>query len=204
MARNEHTASGQAGKTAIERVIEHHQLRTHEARSKVLQTQHLLARVPRQPRLRLQQEVLDYYHALKPLRDHPEVKDWWDEVELSEQWIADETVSQEVVQDVVGDIETGVRVTEHVEEDVEIEYHTGLDTIPEKLTETETDTTVSHGLSGPSRSTQTQRKVLGADILIDVASVLDDATIKLGFGPDGDTPVADPLDNMVDPKGGGE
>ena len=201
---SENAASGQAGKTAIERVIEHHQLRTHDARSTVLQTQHVLAHVPRKPRLRLQQEVLDYYHALKPLREHPEVEGWWDDVRLSDQWIKDKTVSQEVVQDVVGDIETGVQVTERLEEDVEIEYYEGLDTIPEKLTETETSVSVSHGLSGPSMSKQTKRRVLDADILIDVAGVLDDATIKLGFGPEGDTPVADPLDNMVDPKGGGE
>jgi hypothetical protein len=170
----------------------------------VLQAQHVLAGVPRKQRLRLQQEILDYYHALKPLREHPEVEDWWDDVRLSDRWIADRTVTEDVVQDVIGDINSGVQVAERVEEDVEIEYFTGLDTIPEKLTETETASTYSHGLSGPSQSTQTQRRVLDADILIDVAGVLDDATIKLGFGPEGDAPTADPLDNMVDPRGDGQ
>lgn len=181
------------GKTAIEQVIEHHQLRTHEARSRVLQTQHVLTNVPRDPRLRLQQEILDFYYALKPLRNRPDVEDWWGEVTLSENWVKDRTTTTKVT----GDMESGVQIEEVVEE----VYYEGLDEIPDALTRTETTTSRSHGLSGPSQSKKTQRKVLGAEILIDLATTLDDAAMKLGFGPEGDAPEADPVENVVDPRG---
>lgn len=201
MATNEQEDSGGGGKTAIERVIEHHQLRTHEARSRVLQTQHVLTAVPRKPRLRLQQELLDYYFALKPLRNRPEVEDWWDDVVLSENWIKDRTVTETTSQEVVGDIETGVNIVEETTEEVDLEYYRGLDLLPEKLTETTTSTEYSHGISGPENSQTKRRRVLDAEILIDIATTLDDAAIKLGFGPDGDAPEADPTENLVDPRG---
>lgn len=193
MARNRDEEEGKQGKTAIERVIEHHQLRTHEARSRVLQTQHVLTNVPRQPRLRLQQEILDYYYAMKPLRDRSEVEDWWDNVTLSENWVKGENI----VQNVTGDVQSGVKI----EEEVEQVYYEGLDEIPDQLTEVEVDTVYEHGLSGPSTTNKRQRKVLPADVLIDLATVLDDAAMKLGFGPEGEAPVADPMDNVVDPRG---
>lgn len=197
MAGSDDETGGNPGKSAVERIIEHHQLQIHEARSRVLQSSHVLAHVPREPRLRLQQAILDYYHALKPLRDRPEVEEWWSQVTLSENWVKDRTVETDVT--VGGDPINGVEVTE--EEREVVEYYEGLDVIPEEFTQTVTETVHEHGFSGPSTATKRTRKVMDAQTLIDVASTLDDAAVKLGFAPEGDTPETAPHDNRVDPRG---
>jgi hypothetical protein len=169
------TSGGAGPKTARQRIIEDAQLRCYEVRSEYQQASLLLSgQISRVEVYRLQQAVSDYYWALRPLRDEDPVRDWWDDVTLSEQWTYPVTKTEYEVR---GSRAVPVEVTE------EIPYE-GLETLREHLDQTETVTKTKTGMRGRRTEKVTRQKVLDAGILVDVSGVLDDAADRLGFSPE--------------------
>ncbi|WP_435360407.1 hypothetical protein [Haloarchaeobius sp. DFWS5] len=176
-------------KSVRERIIEHAQLQCYEARSELQQAQMLNhGTAPRQVRMKLQQAISDYYHALRPLRNRPEVgeNDWWETVELSDDWMYTETVPR---REVVGSIDEQLGIREWTE-DVEQSY-AGLDVIRDLERAVETTTVVKTGMRGRREDTVTRVKILDGDILVDIVGVLHEAAGRLGFQPDMTVPDAE-------------
>lgn len=173
---NQQDESGGGTKTVLERLIDARQLEMHDAREDVLQAQFLRGQVPRQLSLRLQNTIVQLYYALRPLRNHELADDWWDTVVLSEQWIKE--------------IEQRPRVSGDIDEPLSVEYeevavpYTGLDKLADLKDMVEEKTVVEGGMMGESERTVREQKVLDAPILLDISTVLDDATEKFDFGPD--------------------
>jgi len=171
-------------KSVRERLIEHAQLQTWEARSELQQAQMLQnGEAPRQKRMKLQQAISDYYHALRPLKDRPELKGnrddgWWNTVELSDHWTTVETK-------VTGDIQTGTQIAE---EEVPV---TGLDSIRDLERSYEEHTTTRNGLRGRRTETVRRKTVLSGDVLVDIIGTLDEAAGKVGFQPEMEIPDAE-------------
>jgi hypothetical protein len=155
----------------------------HEARADVLKAQQLAGTVGREYRLRLQQVIIGYYYNLRPLRDHSAVDGWWDEVVLSREWVKDENVEKSVE----GSPENGLEI---VEERVE-EYYRGLGTIETIPQMKEEWVEVESGMMGKKETKRVDQKVLDAQVLLDIASTLDDAADKLGFSAVDEQPVKD-------------
>jgi hypothetical protein len=167
--------SGGGPKTARQRIIEEAQLQCYDARSEYQQAALLLSgQVSREHVLRLQQAVADYYWALRPLRDEDPVRDWWNDVVLSEQWTRSVTVTEPRVQ--------GTTIVQ-AEETKEVPFE-GLETLRDHLDRTETVTTTKTGMRGRREETVTRKKVLDPEVLVDITGVLDDAADKLGFSPE--------------------
>jgi hypothetical protein len=179
-------------KSVREKLIEHAQLQTWEARSELQQAQMLQnGEAPRQVRMKLQQAISDYYHALKPLHNRPELEGerdegWWNTVVLSDEWT---TTQYREEQRVGGDVHTGPRIeTVTVEEEVPVE---GLDAIRDLERSYETETTTQNGLRGRRTETVRRKTVLPGDVLVDIIGVLDEAAGKVGFQPDMEIPEAE-------------
>jgi len=175
-----------------ERLIEHAQLQTWEARSELQQAQMLQnGEAPRQVRMKLQQAISDYYHALKPLHNRPELEGdrdngWWNTVTLSDDWT---TTQYREEQQVTGDVYSGPRI-ETVTVPVEVPVQ-GLDSIRDLERSYETDTKTQSGLRGRRTETVRRKTVLPGDVLIDIIGTLDEAAGKVGFQPDMGIPEAE-------------
>lgn len=170
------TDDDSGGKSVRQRIIEQAQIETHDARSTVIKTQLLAGGVPRDQLLSLQNAILQYYYALRPLREEDPVEGWWDDVQLSEAW----TDGTRIEREVVGDLQTGPRIqTQETPNHV-----TGLETLHDLAGDTETVRRVSTGLCGRREETEERQRVLDVRILLDVSLVLDDAADRLGFAPD--------------------
>lgn len=170
-------------KSVRSQLIEEAMVNCHDARADVLKAQQLEGQVTREYRLRLQQAIIEYYYALRPLREESPIEDWWNDVTLSKQWIKDEREEKEVV----GNIESGVVI----EENTVTEYYDGLDHIERLKDQRETRKSVKTGMMGRRETVETVQKVLDAPVLLDISSTLDDAATKLGFAPESRTPVED-------------
>lgn len=170
---------GRVGKSARQRIIEDAEIECHMARKELRQAQLVTdGGLPRRRIMKLQEAILNYYQALKPLREEEPLEGWWEDVELSEHWTAPTTETQKVA---AGNVYEGVRV---VEKEVEVEKPvTGLDTLQvleNAVTEDDVEVT-----DGRGRRTETKRSVtlLDPEILYDIAATLDDAVAKLGLKP---------------------
>lgn len=157
------------------RIIEDAMVNCHEARADVLKAQQLAGTVDREYRLRLQQAIIEYYYAMRPLREHNAIKDWWEDVVLSERWVKDRRTEQKVT----GSVVDGVSLEEETVE----EYYRGLDHIERLQDMRERRRTVDSGMMGKRESVEEVQKVLETAVLIDIAGTLDDAAAKLGFEP---------------------
>lgn len=191
--------SGSGGKTVRQRLIEEAQLRCHEARSNVMQAKLLTSKVPREAALRLQQALVDYYAALRPLRDEEIVADWWEDVTLSENWIKDVRVETEPV--VTGDYIGREPVSVKAKKKRVVEHYEGLDTLERLDSMTEEKTVEKTGMRGKRTETITRLKVLDPGILQDISYVLDDAADKLGFGPEVESEMPRDETDLEDLKG---
>lgn len=168
--------------TVRQQLIEHTQLQCHQARSTVQQAKLLDGSVPRNLALRLQQRIVDYYYALKPLRNEAPVDDWWDSVQLSENWIKDVRTERQPV--VTGDYQGRQPVGVQYEQTKVVDYYEGLDQLERLDSMTETKTVTKSTLRGVREETTTRQKALDPAILIDITATLDDAATRLGFSPD--------------------
>jgi hypothetical protein len=197
--RNSSDDSSSGGKTIRQRLIEEAQLRCHEARSNVLQAKLLANKVPRESALRFQQTLVDYYAALRPLRDEEIVADWWDDVTLSEHWIKDVRVETEPV--VTGDYLGTEQVSVQQQKERVVEHYEGLDTIEKLDSMTEEKTVSKKGMRGRRTETVSRLKVLDIEILKDISFTLDDAADKLGFGPEVESEMPRDETDLEDLKG---
>ncbi|RDZ39432.1 hypothetical protein C5B91_20185 [Haloferax sp. Atlit-10N] len=162
-----------------EKLIEDAQVEVHEARSKVTRVRLMYDHVPRAWRQELQEAIIAYYYALRPLRTEGIIEEWWGSVELSSEW----------TREVVTDTETVVRETENggfAEETVdvtEVKPYRGLQILEELETATVSETVEKSDMRGTRYESVSRQLVLDAPVLIDIAGVLDDAATKLGFSP---------------------
>lgn len=162
--------TSQSRAQARRKIIETAQLNCYEARSRCLRAKSRFGDVPRDHRLGFQDAILDYYWALKPLREADPVVNWWDNVELSGQWT------------VAGD----------GGDEAEPQAVTGLDSIDGLGDSAETTRYQKSTIRGRQTVEQTQQKILPFSVLKDISGVLDDAAGRLGFNPD--TPMPDETD----------
>ena len=167
-------------RTFRERLIEESQERVHRSREDVDKSRILLDSVPRDVRMRLQADCLSYYRALRPLRTEGVVNKWWQEVILSEDWIAETRVTEEPV--VRGSIDGASPRVETERRRVNIHYK-GLDVLDSLDEMTEHYRETIRDMRGVRVEEGERAKVLPAKVLIDVSEVLDDASKRLGFAP---------------------
>ncbi|WP_396614093.1 hypothetical protein ACH9L7_20330 (plasmid) [Haloferax sp. S1W] len=165
-------------KTMRERLIEKAQVDVHDARSKITRVRLRFDGVPREWRQELQEAVIAYYYALRPLRTEGIIKDWWSSVELSSEWTRTVVVDTETVLEETegGLVEKEVPVTDEVP-------YSGLDILEDVETATESEIVTVSDMRGERQETVSRQLVLDATVLVDIASVLDDAATKLGFAP---------------------
>ncbi|WP_224332884.1 hypothetical protein [Haloprofundus halobius] len=172
---------GMPRKTTREKLIEAAQIRVHEERVICLRANLRFNTVPRSKREDFQTALLDYYHALRPLRKEGIVNNFWENEVLSKKLTQPTEVEQ---QNVKAQIDGGKPTisTETVSVDKPIE---GLDWLEELEDETETNIEEQRTMRGTLPPKRTERPlVLPADVLIDIAGVLDDAAARLGFSPE--------------------
>lgn len=169
-------------RTVREKLIEEAQVEMQRARSTVTRAEMAYdGRVPRQYRMELQRAVLDYYDALRPLREEGLIAEWWETVELSDSW-----TEQRIVRDVEvdGDVDSRrpARVLDWGQhaETVPVE---GVDSLEGLRTAVEPYRETNRSMRGSREVTGQRKVVLEADALLDIASKLDDAANKLGFRP---------------------
>lgn len=112
--------------------------------------------IPRQHRIEFQNAIVDYYWALRPLRNQKRVEELWQDAVLSKSW----TVRN-------GD-----------GEDVPV---TGLDSIQYLNRMTEKVSEVKHTVRGTRVETDRQLQVLPFPVLADIYATLEDAAAELGF-----------------------
>ncbi|AFK19013.1 MULTISPECIES: hypothetical protein [Haloferax] len=170
---------GPPQKTMRERLIEEAQVDVHEARSKVTRVRLMYDGVPRAWRQELQEAIIAYYYALRPLRTEGLIKDWWSSVELSEEWTRTAVVDTETVLEESDDGEL-VEVEKPITD--QIPYR-GLGILEDVETATESEVVSVSDMRGEREETVSRQLVLDASILVDIAGVLDDAATKLGFAP---------------------
>lgn len=169
-------------KTVRERIIEDAQMRCHQARSRCYRARMIYdGEVPQEIKLALQEAIIDYYRAMRPLRDESIIRDFWEDAILSRRWIKGQRQVEQPTVD--GDLH-GHGVSVRTETTTETVYYRGLDVLEDLETATETERVEKTSMRGRTTEEVTRQKVLPAGVLVDIASVLDDAAAKLGFKPD--------------------
>lgn len=145
---------------ARQKIIETAQLNCYEVRSQCIRFKSEFGTVPRGHLLAFQDAILDYYWALRPMREAPAVREWWKDVELSKEWKPD------------GDgPASGLDAVDEIDE--------SEDTVQERR----------YTVRGWEVDEHTQQQVLSFKTLKDISGVLDEAASKLGFTPTTPTPV---------------
>lgn len=144
------------------------QRRTHDARLDLISA--MTAGGPdsgetMQASTKLQVAVVDYWHALAPLKDEDVVEEYWDEE--AEMW-------QETRRTVDED-------GNPVREDV---WVTGLDAIPEYCLTVETSKQITKGFTGSSVNKSRHLRRLPSHDLLRASRRLDKAAALLGFAPE--------------------
>lgn len=151
------------------RLITRAQQRNHRARADYLEARQLSDDAPWQIQHELQAAVMEFYQALRPLREHKAVEDFWEEVEICEiQTGWDPVVKDGVV----------------VDYNPEIKTITGFESLEELTAQrTSQEETISDSF-GTRTVTVRDRDLVDGEILLGASQKLDDAANKLGFGPD--------------------
>ncbi|AXR80700.1 hypothetical protein AArcMg_0678 [Natrarchaeobaculum sulfurireducens] len=128
--------------------------------------------------------MINYFYALRPLKDEGAVKNFWDSVVLwEERKLAQSPQGPQVV-------------TEEV---------TGFDTLAEEAVKTRVITEERDGYLGTREIEREIPERLPPDILLRVSAQLDRAAGKLGFVPETESEVIETiLDDSADPKNTGE
>lgn len=153
------------------RIITQAQQRNHRARSDFLEARQLSGDVPWRIHHELQAAVMEFYQALRPLREHKAVEEFWEEVELC----TIQTGWDPVIKN--GAIVDYEPVTETI---------TGFESL-EELTAQRTSQEKTISDSFGERTVQVRdRDLVDGEVLLGASQKLDDAANKLGFGPDVD------------------
>lgn len=151
------------------RIITRAQQRNHQARAEYLEARQISEDVPWPIHHELQAAVMELYQALRPLREHNAVEEFWNSVEIC-------------------DIHSGwdpvVKNGRVVDYDPVFETLTGFESL-EELTAKRTSQTITISDSFGEREVETaDRDLVDEQVLLKASQALDDAANKLGFGPD--------------------
>lgn len=173
-------------------IIKTAQLQCYQARSACLRARNELGAVPEEYRRELQNAILDYYWALRPLRTASTIQNWWENAELSEYLTYTRNQPQPPIE-VRGSIDEPIQLVQHDQPQTPEEEHlTGLDKIPTLTSGTTSRTRTVNTMRGSETRTETvPKRPLAFEILADLSGVLDDAADRLGFGPEPRTPIND-------------
>jgi len=170
------------GSNTRRRIIEEAQLQCFQARSACIRARDAYGEVPRDYRRYFQETILDYYWALKPLKDEPPVDDWWDLVELSANW---RTVMREAPQVSADGGEPATVGPERTDS----KARTGLDTLKHLDEATEVITEAQQSYLGSWSAEIERPHVLPHAVLKDLSDRLDEAWGRLGGNPTTPTPI---------------
>lgn len=136
-------------------LIENASIQCYLARSECLRLKSEYGEVPEEFRREFQNAIVDYYWALRPLREKPKLKDKWNRIQLAKGWT-----------------------------DGDDEPVAGLDTIARLDELVETDTIERHSMRGTVRETVARQQVLPFRILKGISGTFDDVAAQLGFVPE--------------------
>ncbi|MCU4926912.1 hypothetical protein OB905_13135 [Halobacteria archaeon AArc-dxtr1] len=151
------------------RIITRAQQRNHRARSDYIEARQLSPDVPWSIHHELQAAVMEFYMALKPLREHTSVEEFWEEAEICQ------------IQDGWEAVKKNGEVVNYRPK---MQTMTGFDRL-ESLTNQPTDEVKEIEDCFGKREIHTQsRELVDGHVLLNASQKLDDAANKLGFGPD--------------------
>lgn len=161
--------------STFRKIIENAKANSFQARVNCSAAQSDAGGVPRELRLEYQQALINYYWALRPLKENGEVSEWWDGVEPSEQWTREvETESDEAGS--ASDRAATIQKSRTVQQPV-----TGLDAIKDLNKNVRVVEETKHTMRGRIVDRERIVQALPFEILEDIEATLDDASNRLGL-----------------------
>lgn len=160
------------------RLINRAQERCHVARSRFLEAWQLgHDEIPWPVHHEFQSAVLEYYEALRRMRDNPQVSEFWTDAELAEQLVGRKPVV---------DDHTGKVVIEPQYESI-----TGLDNIYQVVSPGGAIEREVNDVFGRRTVVESTNRFADGETLLHISHVLDDAAAMLGFEPDSASEIDD-------------